>query len=247
VAAAEPEPPPEPTYGIECPPGQEVRIPREVVFVLDGSQSMLLPNNLDPATDRRISRALQNPISAIVALIEVQQLMNRPGVDRIDVARQSLIQAVQGAPPVGSIGFIAFFDCNDIRDFGTYSPARRPELVSTIRGVEPVAGTPLARSIEIAAGRISAGGSADDPATIVVVTDGDDSCNGNPCAVAARLARQRPGLTINVLDLAGWTGVECLANQTGGQVYRPGERMDISDLLSEAAGYSGPQACAPTP
>jgi hypothetical protein len=39
--------------------------------------------------------------------------------------------------------------------------------------------------------------------------------------------------------------VECIAELTGGELYRPGQQVDISDFLSEAAGYTGPQACRP--
>lgn len=240
-----PEPPPEPDHGIDCPPGQVVRIPREVVFVLDGSRSMLLPQDLDPATDQRLQEFLDAPWPFNTEN-EYNRIVQAPGIDRIDVARQSLIEAINAAPPIGNIGLVGFLNCETVEDYGSFPPARRGQLIQTIRNFEPDSGTPLARAIEIAANRISGGHSPDDPATIVVVTDGYDSCDGNPCAVAARLARQRPGLRINVLDLAGWTGVECIAELTGGELYRPGQQVDISDFLSEAAGYTGPQACRPS-
>jgi Mg-chelatase subunit ChlD len=242
---APPEPePPEAVAEVDCPPGEEIRTPREVVFVLDGSQSMLLPHDLDPARDRRINRGL-NARGPFNTRAEYEALIRRPGLDRIDVARRSLVDAIRSAPPIGGIGLISFFSCDRIEDYGRFGPGERRDLIDVVRRIEPHQGTPLARAILVAAGRVSGGRSAEDPATMVVVTDGGDSCDGNPCAVAARLARQRPGLRINVLDLAGWTGVECIAERTGGQVYRPGQSMDIAEYLSEAAGYSGPQACAP--
>src|SRR6185369_8935501 len=51
---------------------------------------------------------------------------------------------------------------------------------------------------------------------IVVVTDGEETCGGNMCALAESVAKDRPGTRIDVVDLSGQSDAGCLAEATGG-------------------------------
>jgi hypothetical protein len=74
------------------------------------------------------------------------------------------------------------------------------------------------------------------PAVIVVISDGEDSCGGNPCAIAQRLKAQKPLLKVNVVDIIGNSGTaRCIAGATGGKVLRPQNAGDFEVAVKQAA------------
>ena len=56
-------------------------------------------------------------------------------------------------------------------------------------------------------------------AVMLVISDGVESCGQDPCAVAAALARAKPHLKINVVDITGTGAGNCVARATHGQVF----------------------------
>ena len=51
------------------------------------------------------------------------------------------------------------------------------------------------------------------------------------------------GLVINVVDLAGWTDVKCIAQATGGFYKSGAGGIDLQPMLREAAGFEGEGMC----
>jgi hypothetical protein len=231
----------------ECPPGKVARPPNELVFVVDTSGSMDLPHNIPPNVDRDLQNNLQspNPFLRERANAEWERLRRAPVTDRMQLAKTGLGDAIRRAPPVGRMGLVSFGDCGTggVVDHGSFDPPQRPALVGRIGALQPVSGTPLARALAVAAGLIAGGNTPDDPVNLVVVTDGNDSCGGNPCAVAKALKARKPGLVINVVDLAGWTDVKCIAQATGGFYKSGAGGIDLQPLLREAAGFEGEGMC----
>jgi hypothetical protein len=231
----------------ECPPGKVARPPNELVFVVDTSGSMDLPHNIPPNVDRDLQNNLQspNPFLRERATAEWERLRRAPVTDRMQLAKTGLGDAIRRAPPVGRMGLVSFGDCGTggVVDHGAFDPPQRPALVGRIGALQPVSGTPLARALVVAAGLIAGGNTPDDPVNLVVVTDGNDSCGGNPCAVAKALKARKPGLVINVVDLAGWTDVKCIAQATGGFYKSGAGGIDLQPMLREAAGFEGEGMC----
>jgi len=99
----------------------------------------------------------------------------------------------------------------------------------------------------MAARNLQGGDSADDPVNMVLVTDGADSCGGDPCRVARALKRQKPGLIINVIDMSQTDRLSCVAQVTGGR-YRQSRGNDVEALtraIANASGYEGDGQCRP--
>jgi hypothetical protein len=79
---------------------------------------------------------------------------------------------------------------------------------------------------------------------MLVVSDGEESCGQDPCAVAAQLARVKPYLKINVVDIMGTGAGNCLASATGGKVYTAKNVNDLSLMTNQAAeDVLGPAHC----
>jgi hypothetical protein len=73
------------------------------------------------------------------------------------------------------------------------------------------------------------------PAIIVVVSDGDDSCSGDPCGTARALKARKPQLTINVVDIIGNGAGGCMARATGGKMLTPQDGLAFEKSIREAA------------
>ncbi len=242
VAAADPPPAPVPTEPTQaptptptstqpvppgCPPIRPPEEAPEVLFVLDASGSMDIPYG-----QRGQGLQLGGNVGGMLA-----QLMTQPnGPSRISRAREAIAGAIRNAPADVDVGLVTFQDCRDIRDYGYFSPPARGVLMSRLSGIRTGQGTPLADAMAAAGGLIRGGRSYSDPAYMVVVTDGEDSCGGNPCAVAQALKSAFPGLTINVIDLSGAANVQCIANITGGILVRPEGGPGLTDMLRRATG-----------
>lgn len=74
------------------------------------------------------------------------------------------------------------------------------------------------------------------PATIIVISDGEESCKSNPCAIARNLARAKQQLTINVVDIMGSGAGNCIARATRkGRVYTAKNVQDLITMTQSAA------------
>ncbi len=70
---------------------------------------------------------------------------------------------------------------------------------------------------------------------MLVVSDGEESCGQDPCAVATELARTKPHLKINVVDILGTGAGNCLAEATGGEVFTASNVEELSRMTRKAA------------
>lgn len=167
-----------------------------------------------------------------------------PGASsRIDAAKDSITQVVRNLHKDIKTGLVSFTDCNETSTPKKYSYAERPELLSRVRAVSPTRGTSLANSIRRAGNAAKSVG----PATVIVVSDGEDTCGGDPCAAAHALKSQKPLLTVNVIDLSGARSsvLQCVANATGGRVFVPRNAVEITREMQEATGQPDASQCNP--
>jgi hypothetical protein len=256
-----PEPPPEPVVEEvqvfaapplpevlpDCPPPRPPEEAPEVLFVLDASESMLLPYPLPPGSDDELNYLMgQGGFMAQQARMIFESLVMQPGPKRIDRAKDAVIAAIQEAPADVEIGMVIFQSCSDIQNYGYYSAGERGSLIRVVDNTRTGAGTPLADSMAEAGNLIVGGRSSADPAYMVLLTDGDDSCHGDPCMVASMLKSRFPGLIINVVDLSGDAQIQCVADITGGRLVRPEGGESLPDVVRRAAGQPDlPAHCLP--
>lgn len=71
---------------------------------------------------------------------------------------------------------------------------------------------------------------------IILITDGGENCGGDPCAYARELAQRHSEIHIDVVLVQGgrFSGLNCLATQTGGKVYNLHNLSDFSNVIQES-------------
>lgn len=219
-----------------CPGERPVELAPDLVIVFDASGSMGQPMSLDGQLADAIARG-GGAIGAVIGGLAKMQ----GGETRIDVAKKATNGIVGALPNDVDVGLVLVEQCNQARPVGFYSPKQRKQLMNGVYGIQPVRGTPLASGIAKAASMVDGVRS---PATIVVISDGKESCNGNPCAVAASIAKRKPMLTINVVDIMGTGAGTCAARATGGRVFAARNAAQLKSMLGRAtAEVRGPANC----
>ncbi|VAV89685.1 von Willebrand factor type A domain protein, partial [hydrothermal vent metagenome] len=111
------------------------------------------------------------------------------GVAKIEIARDVMQNLLGEWSEDRKVGLMAYGhrrrgDCSDIETLVTPSKSAREEILSRINSITPTGKTPLTDAIEQAAIALSY---TDQPATVVLISDGLESCGRDPCALAAEL------------------------------------------------------------
>lgn len=181
----------------------------------------------------------------VVMIVDASGSMREPfggGLSRLEAAKRAADTMIRSLPADVDVGLVDFSACNQVRRDKFYSAAQRGALIGEINNLAPKQGTPLAQAIQ------RAGNVASDSAesVLVIVSDGADSCGGDPCAAARALRAQKPNVTINVIDLADTPrerqALQCIASAGGGRVLRPGDPIDMNRKMKEAVGSA---SCPP--
>lgn len=141
---------------------------------------------------------------------------------KIEIARETADAVLGGLPAQTSLGLVAYGhrregDCGDIEILAAPRPGAGPDLAARIQRIVPRGKTPLTDAVRQAAEAL---GYTDAKATIVLVTDGIETCDADPCALGAALEAAGVDLTVHVVGfgLSEEEGrqVACLAEETGG-------------------------------
>ena len=171
---------------------------------------------------------------------------------RIEDARRAVRAAMPDIAPVRRVGLLTYGPGGDNACSGIdlrFAPRAdaAAAVVAGIDGLAPGGLTPLAASVTAAAEVLGGAG------IVVLVTDGNETCGGTPCALGARLAAERPGLTVHVIgfrvvydpfswnspeaqDLDGETVAKCLPDATGGLFVSTGTVDELADALRVTLG-----------
>ena len=165
------------------------------------------------------------------------------GETRLDAAKSSIKYMAEHLPGDVITGMVNFTDCRSIVNSGTMT---RDQLIRAADALQPEAGTALARSIERAGNTMS----RTRKGIMIVATDGEDTCEGDPCTAARAAVAANPNLTINVVDVGGGNSSQarCIADAGHGQVFRADSASQITDAMQEATTQEMvPKKCVEAP
>lgn len=227
-----------------CPEDRPAALAPEMIVVFDASGSMMININASRQEEQWAFSVMNRGALALQWLSpqdrqRLEQLLRQP--TRMVTAQQATINVLQRLPSDVSTGLVVVDECPTARNLGRYAPSQRGQIINQLRGLSPRQGTPLADGI-LEAGRLADG--VNKESTILLVSDGGESCGGDPCMVARNLARQKPHLKINVVDIGGTGAAACIAEATGGRVYPVSSIAEVSRGIDRAAQDAlGPSTC----
>jgi Ca-activated chloride channel family protein len=173
------------------------------------------------------------------------------GRPKIEIARETLSSVLSELPSGMRVGMIAYGhrergSCGDIETVVPVAPANQSvkRIVDAAYAIQPKGKTPLSEAVRKAAEELKY---TENAANVILVTDGVETCNADPCALGRELEGAGIGFTTHVIGfgLSKDEGkqVACLAEETGGQYYA----ADNASALSEALRVTMAAATTPEP
>lgn len=197
---------------------------------------MALPQDMDDALATRLEGLMEKGGSAgWNARRLYNSYVEQDGRKRLDVLKDSVAALSQKIDPQIEFGVVSFAGCEGVVDMGNYDASRRARLVDKVRALEAKPATPAAIALKTAMSK-----AAQKPGgRVIFVSDGKDTCDADPCAVA----KAQTGVRVDVISMGGGDVLACVAQATSGNIYQAGSNGSLEDLLLALGSQQGAQAC----
>ncbi len=162
------------------------------------------------------------------------------GEPKIVVAREVIANLLEDWPIGVDLGLMTYGhrrkgDCSDIETLVPVGPFDAARVNAAIEGIKPKGKTPISASVRKAADELAF---TEEKATLILVSDGLETCEADPCALAGELESKGIDFTVHVVgfDLRKEdpTQLRCLAEQTGGRYLAASDSIQLLEALVEA-------------
>ncbi|MDD5393105.1 MAG: VWA domain-containing protein [Thiothrix sp.] len=170
------------------------------------------------------------------------------GKAKIDIARESLKTLVADWPEGRSVGLVAYGhrqkdDCNDIETLLPAGAVDAAKISKIVDGLTPKGKTPLSAAVKHAAEALKY---TEEKATVILISDGVETCNLDPCALGTELEKLGVDFTAHVIgfDVAkveDQKGLRCLAENTGGKFISAANAGELKTALEQTAKAPEPE------
>ena len=249
----EPEPEPQPEVAEEKPELPSLPVPPRglvrVVLAPGAASDTATPSAADPAEGDFGPAPPPAPAIGVILDASGSMLQRLDGRRRIEIAREALNGLVlRDLPPGSPFALTAFgfergaCQLRTIQPFGPLDPGL---TVSAVAGIDAInqARTPIAAALADMADRLVI---HEGPQTIVLVTDGEETCDGDVPGTIRDLRAQGFDLRVNIvgfaIDDAGLKATFAEWARLGGGVY-----LDAADAAGLAAQLTRSTEAPPPP
>ncbi len=162
------------------------------------------------------------------------------GVAKMETAKDVLSGLVSDMPAETGLGLMAYGhsaagDCKNVEVLQSVGGGSAEEILGKIKNVQPTGKTPIAYALTQA--EMAFAGREDSANHILLVSDGVESCGGDPCAAAQALADAGLNVKAHVVGfgLASGEGEQltCIASNTGGQYFDAADASAFKSAIEE--------------
>ena len=146
------------------------------------------------------------------------------GKVKMDAAKEALSGLIRDLPAGINMGLVVYghrqkADCEDVEELFPLGPQNKDAVTRKIKEITPKGKTPITYSVRKVAEGLK---TLEDEATIVLVSDGEETCNADPCAAVKELKDSGIKFVMHVIgfDVAEKEKAQlaCMA-QAGGGMY----------------------------
>ena len=175
------------------------------------------------------------------------------GVAKISIAKDvmsGLIRDWDEQVPVGLIvyGHRRSGDCNDIELVAKPGAIDRQHLLDRVQSISPRGKTPITKSLIAAKSALNAGKGN---SAVVLVSDGLETCDGDPCSLAFSYNLINPGFDVHVIgfdvDQAESQALQCIADKSGGRFFRANNAQELQAALQQTVAVATGAPVTPPP
>ncbi len=161
------------------------------------------------------------------------------GKTKIEIAKETLSDVVTNWDESKQLGLVAYGhrkkgDCTDIETLIPVGNVDKTGMISQVNKINPKGKTPISASIRMAAEELKF---TEDEATVILISDGKESCKADPCATAAELEKLGVNFTAHVVgfgvDEKTSQQLKCIADNTGGKYLNADNAKQLNAALQE--------------
>ena len=172
------------------------------------------------------------------------------GKPKIEIAREAVASMLQSWPASQQLGLMAYGhrskgNCADIEMLKAPGALDKDSFQQAVNAMQPKGMTPISASVRMAAEQLKF---SERKATVILVSDGEETCHADPCALGKELEKLGVDFTAHVVGFdidknpKAKAQLQCLASSTGGRYLDAKDAGELNNALRQVA-----QAPAPAP
>ncbi len=159
---------------------------------------------------------------------------------KIDIAKEVLSGLVKDLPGSAQVGLVAYGhrqkgDCSDVEEIAPMATPDKEGLINRIKGINPRGMTPITFSVRKVIEGLKG---IEANTTIVLVSDGEETCKGDPCALVRELKSSGIKFVLHVIgfDVNERQRVElsCIAKAGGGSYFSANNAGELATAAKKA-------------
>lgn len=164
------------------------------------------------------------------------------GKTKMDTAVGAVDSMLRHWPAGESLGLIAYGhrrkgDCTDIEILQPVAALDSAAVRQRVKSLHPKGMTPISAAVRLAAEQLRY---TERKATVILVSDGEETCDADPCALGSELEQAGVDFTAHVVGFDLPQGkaraqLQCLATRTGGRYVEAGDAASLTRALDELA------------
>ncbi len=160
------------------------------------------------------------------------------GRSRIEIAKETVKTVIGNLPADMELGLMAYGhrdkgSCTDIELLVPPAAGTGAAIIAATNKISPKGKTPLTEAVKRAAEELKY---TEEKATVILVTDGLETCDADPCALGAELEKSGVDFTAHVVGFglteAEGKKVACLATNTGGKYIQASDAKSLTKALT---------------
>lgn len=169
------------------------------------------------------------------------------GKPKLEIARDTLRTVLQSVPSDMELGLMAYGhrekgSCSDIELVVPPAAGSASAITQAADAMKFLGKTPLTASVRQAAEALKY---TEEKSTVILITDGIETCEADPCALGRELEEAGVDFTTHVVGF-GLTAdegrqVACLAENTGGKFIQAGDAATLKDALTQTVVVAAPE------
>lgn len=176
------------------------------------------------------------------------------GIAKFQIARKAIVDLMSRWDKGTELGLTLYGHrtsgvCSDIQDLVKIGPVSAKKIRTALAKIRPKGKTPMTAAVKHAAEALDY---TRRPATVILLSDGQETCDLDPCKVAAALEQDGKALTVHVIgfdikEAKTKAELTCLADQTGGTLTLVDSAVSLASALTAVAALTAGTAAAAPP
>lgn len=161
------------------------------------------------------------------------------GIAKISIAKDVMTDLITNLNPKINMGLMAYGhrrkdDCKDIEVLASPGPVDRQRMIKHVQNITPRGKTPISQALLLGAISVEY---FTGKSSVVLVSDGLETCDADPCAQARSLGIVNPGFDVHVVGFdvtkEESESLQCIADATGGKFFRANNANELKDALAQ--------------